>query len=170
MESTTATAVDEKPAMPGGAAVGEPSAAEETIEFLAIHLGDEEYGINLLSIGEIIRPAAITAVPRTPAHIKGIISLRGNVIPIFDLRTRLGLAEGEQSRNTRILIVKLEKGLMGLIADRVTDVIRVGLSRIEPPPGALHGLSPGHLRGVTYVNGRLIILLDLQKVWEGSSS
>lgn len=144
---------------PEGATVEEG----ETLELLAFQLADEEYAIDILKIKEIIRSLEITPVPRRPPVIKGIISLRGTIIPIYDLRTRLGLTESPPTRNSRILVVELNKGLVGIISDRVTEVVKVNGKDVEPPPATGDGMTAGHLKGVTRVNGRLIILLNLTK-------
>jgi purine-binding chemotaxis protein CheW len=144
---------------PGGAA----PEAEEVQELLAFRLADEEYAVDILMIKEIIRLMEVTRVPRRQAFIKGVISLRGTIIPVFDLRTRLGLAESPPDRSTRILVVGLDKGLIGVIADSVTEVIKVKSSDVDPPPAVGGGSSSGHLKGVTRMNGRLLILLDLEK-------
>lgn len=141
----------------------ESQEGNEVLELLAFKLADEEYAVDILKIKEIIRPVEITRVPRRPSFIKGIISLRGKIIPIFDLRTRLGLVESLPSRDTRNLVVGLEKGSIGVIADGVTGVVKVTVRDIEPPPAVGAGSSSGHLKGVTRVNGRLVILLDLEK-------
>ncbi|MBI3610100.1 MAG: purine-binding chemotaxis protein CheW [Nitrospirae bacterium] len=137
--------------------------SEMILELLAFRLADEEYTIDILMIKEIIRSVEITSVPRTRPFIKGIISLRGMIIPVFDLRTRLGLTESLPDRATRIVVVVLEKGLIGLIADQVTEVVKVKSSQIEPPPTTGGGSLSGHLKGMARVNGRLLILLDLEK-------
>lgn len=137
--------------------------AEDVLELLAVRLADEEYAADILLIKEIIRMMEITPVPRRPAYIKGVVSLRGTIIPVFDLRTRLGLTESPPGRSTRILVVGLDKGLVGVIADSVTDVVKVKMSHVEPPPAVRGGSSSGHLKGVTRINERLLILLDLEK-------
>jgi purine-binding chemotaxis protein CheW len=142
---------------------GSPVEEGEILELLAFQLADEEYAIDILMIKEIIRSLEITHVPRRPPVIKGIISLRGTIIPIYDLRTRLGLTESPPTRNTRILVVDLNKGLIGFIADRVTEVVKVKGKDVEPPPATGDGMAAGHLKGITRVNGRLIILLNLTK-------
>lgn len=136
---------------------------DEILELLAFKLADEEYAVDILKIKEIIRPVEITRVPKRPPFIKGIISLRGTIIPIYDLRTRLGLAESSPSHHTRNLVVELENGMIGLIADSVTEVVKVNTRDIEPPPIIGGGESSGHLKGVTRVNGHLVILLDIEK-------
>lgn len=136
---------------------------EEVLELLAFRLADEEYAVDILMIKEIIRLMEITRVPRRPAFIKGVISLRGTIIPVFDLRTRLGLMESPPDRSTRILVVGLDKGLIGVIADRVSDVVKVKQCDVEPPPAVRGGSSAAHLKGVSRINERLLILLDLEK-------
>jgi purine-binding chemotaxis protein CheW len=139
---------------------------DEILELLAFKQADEEYAVDILIIKEIIRSVEVTRVPRRPAFIKGIISLRGKVIPIFDLRIRLGLKESEVSRDTRILVIAMEKGMIGVITDGVTEVVKVKSRDVEPPPAVGGGSAGGHLKGVPRVNGRLIFLLDLEKaVW-----
>lgn len=139
------------------------SSSEGILELLAFRLADEEYAVDLLQVKEIIRFVEITRVPRTPSAIKGVISLRGTIIPTFDLRTRLGLEESPAERKTRIVVVMLEKGLMGLIVDEVTDVIKIKADEIEPPPSAVGGSETDHLIGVVRSKGHLLILLDLEK-------
>jgi purine-binding chemotaxis protein CheW len=130
---------------------------------LAFRLADEEYAVDILMIREIIRLVDITRVPRRPSFVKGIISLRGTIIPVIDLRTRLGLAESPPDRSTRILVVGLGRGLIGVIADSVTDVVKVKQCDVEPPPAVRGGSSAAHLKGVSRINERLLILLDLEK-------
>lgn len=136
---------------------------EGILELLAFRLANEEYAVDLLKVKEITRFVEITRVPRTPSAIKGIISLRGTIIPAFDLRTRLGLEESPAERKTRIVVVMLKKGLMGLIVDEVTDVIKIKADEIEPPPSAVGGSEADHLIGVVRSKGHLLILLDLEK-------
>lgn len=139
------------------------SSSEGILELLAFRLADEEYAVDLLQVKEITRFVEITRVPRTPSAIKGVISLRGMIIPAFDLRTRLGLEESPPGRKTRIVVVMLEKGLMGLVVDEVTDVIKIKANEIEPTPFAVGGSEAEHLIGVARFKGRLLILLDLEK-------
>jgi len=137
--------------------------SEGVLELLAFRLANEEYAVDLLKIKEIIRFVEITRVPRTPSAIKGIISLRGTIVPAFDLRIRLGLEESPPERKTRIVVVMLEKGLMGLIVDEVTDVIKIKANEIETPPSVVGGSESEHLIGVVRSKGHLLILLDLEK-------
>ena len=135
---------------------------EDTEEVLSFYLGDEEYAVDLMNIREIMAPVAITSVPKTPPFIKGIISLRGIIIPVFDLRVRLGLSDAASTGQERFLVFSLEKGLMAVVADRVTEVMRIRKDDVEPPPSTIRESSE-HLKGVTRFNGRLIIFLDVEK-------
>jgi purine-binding chemotaxis protein CheW len=146
---------------------GEPSQEispfGEALEFLAFKLSDEEYAVELLKITEIIRLPEITPVPRTPRTIRGIISLRGTIVPVFDLRIPLGLKDLPATRKTRIVVVVSEKGAIGLWVDEVSEVVKIGADVIEPPPSVVGGTDAEHLKGVARFKGRLLILLDLEK-------
>ena len=115
-------------------------------------------------IKEIIRLADITSVPRAPSHVQGIISLRGTILPIFDLRQLLGLPDSKPGKNGRILVVSLEAGPIGIIVDAVTEVVRLKEAELEPPPVTTN-LETDHIKGLGRYKGRLIILLDLEKVY-----
>lgn len=136
----------------------------EQAEFLGFMLSDEEYALDILEIKEIIRLQTITAVPRTPGYLKGIITLRGVIVPVFDLRRRLGLAETEHSPSTRIVVVYRGDEYAGLIVDAITQVMRVKVETIEPPPPTIGVVEAEFIRGVTRYQDRLVILLNLGRV------
>jgi len=133
-------------------------------EFLGFMLADEEYALDILEIKEIIRLQNITVVPRTPDYLKGIITLRGVIIPIFDLRRRLGLAEADHGAATRIVVVYRGKEYAGLIVDAITQVMKVNLETIEPPPPTIGVVEAEFIKGVTRYQERLVILLNLGRV------
>ncbi len=147
---------------------GEEAAEEATgqVEFLGFMLSSEEYALDILEIKEIIRLQTITTVPRTPAYLKGIITLRGVIIPVFDLRCRLGLEEAEHGPSTRIVVVYRGEEYAGLIVDSITQVMRVKVGSIEPPPPTIGVVEAEFIRGVTRYQDRLIILLNLGRVLE----
>jgi purine-binding chemotaxis protein CheW len=134
------------------------------VELLGFMLSDEEYALDILEIKEIVRLQPITAVPRSPAWLKGIVTLRGVIVPIFDLRSRLGLQEIEHGTDTRIVVVYRGEELAGLIVDRITQVMRVGIDAIEPPPQTIAVVEAEFLRGVARFRDRLVILLNLARV------
>jgi purine-binding chemotaxis protein CheW len=127
-------------------------------------LAKEEYGVDVRLVQEIIRVAEITPVPRAPAAIKGVINLRGRIIPVIDLKRRLGLGEVEASRVARVVVVKLKDRLIGLLVDGASQVLKVPLSTIEPAPEEVVEIDANYIRGVAKLESRLIILVDLVKV------
>lgn len=137
---------------------------EEQLQLLTFMLGNEEYALNIMDIKEIIRPRECTEVPRAPGYILGIISLRGTIIPIFDVNKRLGLPAGERSAQNRIVVVRSREHLFGLHVDSVVQVMDLALSHIEPPPEILGGVEGDFLRGVGKIDERLIILLNLARI------
>jgi purine-binding chemotaxis protein CheW len=156
-------------ALPDGEALlaaeeGEDEGATEKTELLGFMISDEEYALDILEIKEIIRLQTITPVPRTPDYLKGIITLRGVIVPIFDLRCRLGLKEREHGPLTRIIVVYRGEEYAGLIVDSITQVMRIGAEQIEPPPTTIGVVEAEFIRGVTRHQERLVILLNLSRV------
>lgn len=133
-------------------------------EFLCFRLGDEEYGINILEIKEIIKPRALTEVPRTVPYIEGVISLRGVIVPIFNMRKRIRLPSEYIQNQERIIIVRLADELYGLQVDRVTDVVRIADDEREPTPAMLEGVARDFVAGIGHSGERMVILLDIARV------
>ncbi len=154
--------VEEAQAIPEEAEPVEPAAVEA--EYLAFMLSEEEYALKIEDVREIIRPRKITAVPRAPGFVMGVISLRGMILPVFDIKKRLGLGEAELSRPSRILVVSDRGSEQGIMVDRVTGVVRLGPDDIGPPPSVIGGVEAGYLEGVGRLGDRLLILFDTQKV------
>jgi len=152
---------DDRTAAPGSA-----PGSDTQVELLGFMLADEHYALDILEIKEIVRLHAITPVPRTPPWIKGIVTLRGVIVPIFDLRGRLGLAEIEHGPETRIVIVYRGEEFAGLIVDRITQVMRLPVESIEPPPQTIGQVEAEYLRGVARFRDQLVILLNLARVVE----
>ncbi|UCF29842.1 MAG: chemotaxis protein CheW [bacterium] len=137
---------------------------EEHIQILTFMLAGEEYGLNIMEIKEIVRPKEPTEVPRTPDFVLGIISLRGMIIPIYDVRARLGLKGGEQDQRSRVIVVKHREHFYGLLVDSVVQVMDIPLGKIEPPPEIVSGVEGEFLRGIGKIDDRLIILLNLSRI------
>ena len=148
------------------AAIAAPGTGVTQVELLGFMLSDEEYALDVLEIKEIVRLQAITSVPRSPVWLKGIMTLRGVIVPVFDLRSRLGLAEIEHGADTRIIIVYRGEEYAGLIVDRITQVMRLPVAAIEPPPQTIGHVEAEFLRGVARFRDRLVILLNLTRVVE----
>lgn len=128
-------------------------------------LGKEEYGVEIEKVRTIERMLPMTRVPKTPKFVKGVINLRGVVIPVIDLRGRFGLEETAYQDNSRIIIVNQAEIEVGLIVDSASDVVDFDTDFIEEPPEIVGGIRAKYLRGIAKVGeDRLLILLDLQEV------
>jgi purine-binding chemotaxis protein CheW len=145
----------------------ERQAVEATEHLATFFLAGEEYGVDVRLVQEIIRVAEITQVPRAPEFIKGVINLRGRIIPVVDLKRKLGLGEVEKTRQARIVVVKVNGRLIGLLVDGASQVLRVPVSCIEPPPDEVVEINAEYIRGVAKLSTRLIILVDLRQILEG---
>lgn len=136
--------------------------AEE--QLVIFQLAGEAYGLDIATVHEIIPWQPVTRVPRTPPFVEGIINLRGNVIPVIDLRKRFELAPGEERSQGRIIVVEIAALVVGLVVDAVSEVLRVTRVQIEPTPAVISGISTAFIRGVAKVGDRLVILLDADRI------
>ena len=132
-------------------------------KFLTFKLGDEEYGVEILKVGEINGIMKITAVPRVPEFVKGVINLRGNVIPVIDLRLKFALDEIEHTEQTCIIVVNVGREI-GIIVDTVSEVLDIASENIDPPP-QLGGMpDTSFILGMGKVNDTVKILLNIDRV------
>lgn len=137
----------------------------EELKVIVFTLANEEYGIEVDKVKTIERLSPITRVPHTPKFVKGVINLRGVVVPVIDLRGRFGLPESEPTENTRVIIVSAYDLEVGFIVDSANDVIDVMSDTIESPPEVVGGVKAKYLRGVAKIGEeRLLILLNLAEV------
>ncbi len=135
-----------------------------TQQFLTFALGQEEYGVEILKIQEIKGFSAITPLPNAPSYVKGVLNLRGTIVPIVDLRKKFALPEVEYTRFTVIVVTHMQGQTMGFIVDAVSDVLTVAASDIRPAPD-LHGrVDTSYLCGLAATGAKLVILLDIDKV------
>jgi purine-binding chemotaxis protein CheW len=138
---------------------------EETRQLVIFKLGNEEFGVDILQAKEIERMVhEVTRVPRAPAFVEGVINLRGDIIPIVDLRKRFNLGNIDIAPETRIIVVEIEGSQIGMVVDAVLEVSRVPVSAIEAAPSITRGVDAYFLNGVANVSERLIILLNLERV------
>ncbi len=137
---------------------------EKTAQMVGFKIDNEFYGIDIMQVQEIIRMYEITMVPRTLPFIKGVVNLRGKVVPIISLRERFGIKEAEHTKDTRIVIVRIDVGLIGFIVDAMAEVIRLPERLIEPTPPTATNIESEYIRGVGKLDDNLIIILDLNKV------
>lgn len=141
----------------------------EEIKVIVFKLGSEEYGIEVDKVQTIERMLPITRVPKTYTFVRGVINLRGVVIPVIDLRGRFGLEETEYTDQTRIIIVVVNEMEVGFIVDSANDVIDLNTDRIESPPEVVGGIKAKYLDGVAKIgDDRLLIMLNLSEVLKKS--
>jgi purine-binding chemotaxis protein CheW len=148
------------------AAREEKKAVEATEHLATFFLDREEYGVDVRLVQEIRRVTEITQVPRAPEFVRGVINLRGRIIPVVDLKKKLELGRCEVSPRSRIVVVKLRERLLGLLVDGASQVLKVPQSVIEAAPEEVVEINANYIRGVAKLDKRLIILIDLAKVLE----
>jgi purine-binding chemotaxis protein CheW len=134
-----------------------------TLHLVTFSLDGEEYGVDIGSVHEIIRVIQITAVPNAPDFVKGVINLRGRVIPVLNLRKRLELSEGVLTKNSRIMVVECGVKVLGLLVDGVAQVIRIPSASVDTPPGEVEG-AKAFVKGIGKIDSRLIMIMELDKV------
>jgi purine-binding chemotaxis protein CheW len=136
----------------------------ELIQLVTFSIGEEEFGVDILKVQEIIRTMEITRVPRAPEFVEGVINLRGKVIPIIDLRRRFGLPTRDHDQHTRIIVIEISNMIVGFVVDSVSEVLRIPEGTVEPPPPVVSGLESEYISGVGKLEDRLLILLDLDRL------
>ncbi len=140
------------------------SRVEELRQFISFAVGEEEYGLELLRVKEVIRLREITWLPNAPAFVKGIINLRGDVIPIISLREKFGLPAKEATVSTRVIVVESSGRLIGMVVDSASQVVRIPADQIEPPPPVFGGAVQEFITAVGKLEDKLVILLDVDAV------
>ncbi len=140
----------------------------KTGKYLTFSLDEEEYGIGILKVKEIIGMMPITSVPRTPDFVKGVINLRGKVIPVIDLRSKFKMQVIPYTERTCIIVVEIdsESGtiLIGIVVDEVSEVLNIGEEQIEETPGFGSKVNTGYILGMAKIEGRVKILLNIDQV------
>lgn len=135
-------------------------------QLVTFSLDNEEYGVDVLKVREIIRMPAITHMPNTPSYVVGIINLRGKVIPIISLRNRFCLMEADYSNRTRIMVMDVDGELMGFVVDAVSEVIRISASEIQPSPAGMgDNLEQECIAGIINHGERLLVALELERMF-----
>lgn len=137
---------------------------DELLQLVTFSIGEEEFGVDILKVQEIIRTMEITKVPRAPEFVEGVINLRGKVIPIIDLRRRFGLDFKTHDKDTRIIVIEINNIVVGFVVDAVSEVLRIPANTVEPPPPVVAGVDSDYISGVGKLQDRLLILLDLDKL------
>jgi purine-binding chemotaxis protein CheW len=142
----------------------------QELHIVGFKVGRETYGVPITSLHEIVRVPEITAVPDAPDYMEGVINLRGKIVSVIDLRKRFGEAETALNRRNRILVLEHGGRLSGLIVDSASEVIKIPVADVEPPPAALQDGGLKCVTGLGKYRGRLIVLLDMAKLLESSAA
>jgi len=138
--------------------------AAEVRQLIGFTVGDEEYGLELLKVREVIRTRQVTWLPNAPSSVKGIINLRGQVIPIIDLRERFDLPQAQDTAMTRVIVVEIEGKPVGMVVDSASQVVRVPVDQFEPPPPVLGEEARSFISAVGKIGDRLVTIMDVEKL------
>lgn len=142
--------------------IGEPEKIiDDVVQLVGFIIGNEEYAIPILSIQEIIKPIEYTRVPQVPDYVLGVFNLRGDVIPLIDLRKKFNLESAKQSEETRYIVLKGEENIAGFVIDRLTEAIRIKRDRIDPPPETIHS-ETGMIYGVGKREDSMLTILKVE--------
>jgi purine-binding chemotaxis protein CheW len=144
--------------------------SSELLQLVSFMIQNEEFAIDILFVQEINRMLQITKVPNAPAFVSGVVNLRGRVIPVIDLRTKLGMEVKEHDKNTRIVVVEVKEKTVGFIVDAVKEVLRIPASITEPPPELVIGINSEFIMAVGKLEDRLITLIDIEKILSNSEA
>ncbi|MEH6625216.1 MAG: chemotaxis protein CheW [Motiliproteus sp.] len=137
---------------------------DPVIQWVTFRLEDETYGVNVMQVQEVLRYTEIAPVPGAPSYVLGIINLRGNVVTVIDTRQRFGLRTADATDNTRIVIIEVDKQVLGILVDAVSEVVYLNQSEIESAPNVGTDESAKFIQGVCHKDDRLLILVELDKM------
>lgn len=136
----------------------------KNLQFVVFRIGKELFGVGIDSIREIVRVPEVTEVPDAPHFLDGVINLRGKIVPVVDLRKRLGIQHADKTKATRVLITENSGSMVGLLVDAASEVIRIQPDAVEEPPEMISAIGVEYITAVAKLNERLIILLDIKKI------
>jgi purine-binding chemotaxis protein CheW len=156
MQATTSNTAD------AGQALSSQGATAN--EYLTFTLGGEEYGVDILKVQEIRGYDTVTRIPDTPEFIKGVINLRGTIVPVVDMRLKLKLGNAEYNAFTVMIILNVAKRVVGIVVDGVSDVINLSREQIKPAPEFSGALNNGYITGLGTIDQRMLILMDIERL------
>ncbi len=140
------------------------------LQLVSFEVSGEEFAVDILAVQEINRMMDLTRVPQSPPEVEGVINLRGKIIPVLDLRRKFGMGSAERTEANRIIVVDVNNKVLGFIVDRVHEVLRISPDIVEPAPAMACSISSDFISGVAKLQDRLIILLDLQRLFGDSTA
>jgi len=139
-------------------------AAVPQVQLVTFRIGSEEFGLDVFQVHEILRYQEPTAMPKAPAFVEGVLDVRGALVPVVDLRKRFEVHDLRYDDDTRIVLVDFQGERLGLVVDEVSEVMRVAETAVSPPPQYVKGLAAEFIRGIVRMEGRLVVLLDLDRI------
>ena len=139
-------------------------AAVPQVQLVTFRIGGEEFGLDVFQVHEILRHQEPTAMPKAPAFVEGVLDVRGTLVPVVDLRKRFEVHDLRYDEETRIVLVDFQGERLGLVVDEVTEVLRAPETAVTPPPSYVKGLAAEFIRGIVRLEGRLVVLLDLERI------
>ena len=140
----------------------------ELLELVGFKLGEEEFGIDIINVNEIIKMQKITSIPNAPSDILSIVNIRGKIIAVVDTRLKLGTYPKEFNNETRIIILEFNKKPIGFIVDEVTEVLRISKKTLNDVPDMVSTkMNTDYIKSIANIEDKIIILLDLQKLLSG---
>lgn len=144
--------------------------ATDGSQYLTFTLGQEEYGVEILKVQEIKGYSPVTPIPSTPSYVKGVMNLRGTVVPVVDLRAKLAMPEAEYNQFTVIIVVKVGDRVMGVIVDAVSDVLNIPRADVQAPPDFGAQVDARFISGMAKAAEKLVVLLDIERVLGGEEA
>jgi purine-binding chemotaxis protein CheW len=139
---------------------------EELLQLVSFKIENEEFGIDIFRVKEINRMMQVSKVPNAPHYVEGVVNLRGKIIPVVDIRSRLHLTKKVYDKNTRIIVVELDTSTVGFVVDEVREVLRLPVSITEQPPSIVGSIDSDFIKSVGKLDDLILILLDLEKILE----
>ncbi|MGH2688779.1 MAG: chemotaxis protein CheW [Actinomycetota bacterium] len=159
--STTAA---RRAAAAADAVAGPDGGAPPDLQLVCFKMGGEEFALGIMRVREIVRPLKVVRVPRSPSFVEGVVNLRGQILPVIDLRRRLGLPHEDDERRTRFLVVALADSVVLFVVDEVNEVVPASCDAVLPAPTLVRGVEASYLLGVLPVGDRLVMLLHPERV------
>jgi len=156
-------------AAPNAAHDNAPAPGDTELQLVSFQVGQEEFAVDILSVHEINRMMDLTRVPQSPPEVEGVINLRGRIVPVIDLRRRFGIEPSERSSENRIVVVEVHDRVLGFIVDSVHEVLRVNSSIVDPAPSMICSIDSDFISGVGKLDDRLLILLDLPRLFSSDT-
>lgn len=154
----------------GGEAASSVGTPDQLLQLVTFGVGSEEFAVDILAVREIILMMPLTRVPQSPPEVEGVINLRGRIIPVVDLRRRFNITASDKTEHSRIIVVEVHGRVLGFIVDRVNEVKRISQKIVEPAPAMVCSVDSEFISGVGKLEDRLLILLELGKLFPADSA